>query len=417
MDYIADYMIDKKEEIKELEVVDRDIELKPNNEFAVSLIGPRRAGKTFTIYNLIKKLNIRDDDYIFINFEDDVIAQSRDDIRQIVQKHVELYGRRPQYLFFDEIQSMDKWESFVYSFIEKKKYKIVLTGSSSRLLSREIATSLRGRTVNRVVFPFSFKEYLKTNKFEFKKLYSSIERAKIKNMLRDYLNKGGFPQVVLNRISRNEFVREYLNVVLYKDIVERFRIKNIDVAKFLLISSAQSFAKEFSVNKLYNQLKNRVEVSNKTLYEYMSYLNEVFFVFLLYRFSYSTKKSLLTIPKLYINDTGLSLSNEIGRKMENTVFIELKKKELNNIHEIFYFKDYQQREVDFVIKERNRVKELIQVTYASSKDEIERRELRALKKASELFKCKNMKVITWDYEDVSEGIEFIPLWKWLLAND
>ena len=133
---------------------------------------------------------------------------------------------------------------------------------------------------------------------------------------------------------------------------------------------------------------------------------------------------MLTIPKIYINDPGIFYNfhgNNIGRLIETVVFIELKKQELENkIDSIYYFKDYQQREVDFVIKEGLKVRQLIQVTYSSGKDEIDRREIKALLKASELLKCKNLICITWDFESEEEikgkKIKFVPLWRWLLGN-
>lgn len=418
--------MDKKEEIKSLEIKDRDIQIKPTKEFAQAIIGPRRAGKSFFTFNLIRKLNLKDEDYLLVNFEDDEIKNlERKKITKCLYIHTEIYGKEPKYLFFDEIQNLKSWQSFIYTLIEKKRYNLFITGSTSKLLSRELATQLRGRSINIIVFPFTFKEFLMINNFTFKKIYSSYDEAKIKNYLRQYLRLGGFPQVVLKKIYPKVFFREYLNVILYKDLIERYKIENSEVARFLLYSAVQSFTKEFSINKVYRQLKQKTEVSNKTVYAYSNYLEEILFAFFLRKFHFSTRKSLLSIPKIYINDNGLasnvvSFSSDIGKFMENLVFIELKKKELEGDFEIYYFKDYQQREVDFVIKEGLRVKQLIQVTYASNKDEIERREIKSLIKASEELKCRNLIVITWDYEgEENHGrkkIKFMPLWKWLIGG-
>jgi len=418
MEYMEKYFIDKKESIKNQEIVERSISVNPTKEFGFSVIGPRRSGKTFFLYSLIKKFNLDDEDYLFINFEDDEIKSlKREDLVKCVQKHVEVYGKEPEYIFLDEIQNLERWQSFVYSLIEKKKYFVFLTGSSSKLLSKEIATQLRGRSLDVIVFPFSFKELLKVEGIEQKKLYSSVEEGKIKNLLKRYLTTGGFPQVVLKKIDNKTFSKEYRDVVLYKDLIERYRIGNVEVARFLLYSVLQSFAKEFSLNRIFNQLKGRMEVSIKTLYQYFSYLEEVFFSFCLRKFSFSLKKSLLTIPKVYVNDVGL-VEDNIGRKLENLVFIELKKKELEKLVEIFYWKDQQKNEVDFVLKEGLKIKQLIQVTYASGRDEIEKREIKALIKASKELKCKDLLVITWDYEDEMKfgGRKIVcePLWKWLI---
>ena len=418
------YLVDKKEEIRYHKVIERLIDIRISGEFVNAIIGPRRAGKTFFLFSVIKKLNLKDEDFLFINFEDDEIKNSkREKITKCIQKHTEIYGKEPKFLFFDEIQNLEKWQSFIYSLVEKKRYYVFITGSSSKLLSREITTQLRGRSLNVIVFPFNFREFLIIKGFKFKKIYSSLEEAKIKNYLKEYLSSGGFPQVVLKKIDKKTFFNEYLNVVLYRDIIERYKIENIEVARFLLYSALQSFTKEFSLNKIFKQLKQKTEVSNKTIYNYSLYLEEIFFTFFLKKFSFSHKKSLLSLPKIYISDTGLAsnlvrFSSDIGKFMENSVFLELKKKELNNIFEIFYWKDYQQREVDFVIKEGLKVKQLIQVSYASERDEINEREIKSLLKASELLKCKNLLCITWDYGALEtigrKKIKFVPLWKWLL---
>ncbi len=419
------YLVDKKEEIKELEVLDRFIKMEISKEFVNAVIGPRRAGKSFFMFNTIRKLGMRDDDYLFVNFEDDEIkSMEREEITRCIQTHIEIYGKQPRYLLFDEIQNLERWQSFIYSLSEKKRYSIFITGSSSKLLSREITTQLRGRSLNVVVFPFSFREFLSVKGFKFKRIYSSYDEAKIKNHLREYLRSGGFPQVVLKKTYGKTFFREYLNVVLYRDLIERYKIENMDVARFLLYSAIQSFTTEFSIHKIFRQLKQKTEVSNKTVYTYSAYLEEVFFAFFLRKFYFSYKKSLLSMPKIYINDTGLasnliSFSSDTGKFMENLVFLELKKKELNNIFEIFYWKDYQGREVDFVVKEGLKVKQLIQVTYASGRDEIEKREIRSILKASKELGCKNLLIITWDFEGEEilerQKVRFVPLWKWLLG--
>jgi len=421
------YLVDKKEDIKKLKVVKREIEIKPNKDVAIAVIGPRRAGKTFACYYLIKKWNLKDEDYLFVNFEDDEIKRKkREEVVNCVQTHVEIYGKEPEFVFLDEVQNLKDWESFVYSLIEKKRYFIFLTGSSSKLLSKEIATQLRGRSLNYTIFPFSFKEFLISKKFQLKKIYSSIEEAKIKNFLSEYLQKGGFPLVVLQKVEEKTFAREYVDVILYKDLVERFKIENIDAARFLLYSLLESFSKEFSINKTYKLMKEKgMEVSNKILYSYISYIQEAFFSFFVRKFYYSYKKSQLSIPKVYVNDVGIAnnfsrhqFMENIGRLMENLVFIELKKQELSNLIEgIYYFKDLQ-NEVDFVIKKGLEIQQLIQVTYANNKDEVKKREIEALIKASDSLKCKNLLVITWGYEDEisvdNRKIAFKPLWKWLL---
>jgi len=418
------YLLDKKGEIKEMEVKERKIEFPETKNFIISVIGPRRAGKTYSLFDLIKKKKLKDEDYLFINFEDDEICEmKREEIRKAIFYHQEIYGREPKYLFFDEIQNFERWESFVYSLFEKKRYFIFITGSSSKLLSEEIATQLRGRSLTILVLPFSFKEFLQVKNLHVKtKILLSYEESRIKNLLRLYLKEGGFPDIVLTSINREEYFRDYINLVVFRDIVERYKIRDISLIKMFVRFAISSFSKEFSIHKIYRTFKStNVKVSKKTLYRYADMLEDAQFCFFLRKFSFSERESLLSIPKVFLNDPGIAnygrttkFDEEIGKLMENAVFLELKRKKL----ETFYWKDYQGNEVDFVVKEGLKIKQLIQVTYANGKDEINEREIKALLKASKELKCKNLLCITWDFEreEKIDGkkIKFVPLWKWLL---
>jgi len=418
------YLLDKKGEIKEMKVKERKIEFPETKNFIISVIGPRRAGKTYSLFDLIIKKKLKDEDYLFINFEDDEICEmKREEIRKAIFYHQEIYGREPKYLFFDEIQNFERWESFVYSLFEKKRYFIFITGSSSKLLSEEIATQLRGRSLTILVLPFSFKEFLQVKNLHVKtKILLSYEESRIKNLLRLYLKEGGFPDIVLTSINREEYFRDYINLVVFRDIVERYKIRDISLIKMFVRFAISSFSKEFSIHKIYRTFKSmNVKVSKKTLYRYADMLEDSQFCFFLRKFSFSERESLLSIPKVFLNDPGIAnygrttkFDEEIGKLMENAVFLELKRKKF----ETFYWKDYQGNEVDFVVKEGLKIKQLIQVTYANDKDEINEREIKALLKASKELKCKNLLCITWDFEGEEKidgkKVKFLPLWKWLL---
>ena len=419
------YLLDKKEEIKELEVKEREIIFPEIKNFIISVIGPRRAGKTYSLFDLIKKKKLKDEDFLFINFEDDEIGEMRrEEIRKAIFYHQEIYGKEPKYLFFDEIQNFERWESFVYSLFEKKRYFIFITGSSSKLLSEEIATQLRGRGLTMLVLPFSFREFLQVKGLNVKTdIISSYEESRIKNFLRLYLKDGGFPDIVLTSINREEYFRDYINLVIFRDIIERYKIKDTGLIKMFVRFAISSFSKEFSIHKIYRTFKSmNLKVSKKTLYRYANMLKDAMFCFFLRKFGFSEKESLLSIPKVFLNDPGIAnygrptkFDEEVGKLMENVVFLELKRRKLKT----FYWKDYQGCEVDFVIKENLRIKQLVQVTYANAKDEIKEREIKGLVKASELLRCKDLLVITWDFEGEEEvkgkRIKFLPLWKWLLG--
>jgi predicted AAA+ superfamily ATPase len=424
---LSRYLIDKKEIIRNLDVFPRTIDIVKMKNFIVPIVGPRRAGKTYCLYDLIvNKLKIKDADFLFMNFEDAELADINfKEIANIVNIHEEIYGKKPEYAFLDEVQNVQNWHKSVRSLFETKKYYIFISGSSSKLLSKEIVTSLRGRTLSHTILPLSFKEFLGFKKFELKPFYSSTEENRIKNSLRNYLKFGGFPDMVFENQIADKFFREYIDLVIFKDIVERYKIKNVFIIKFLIKNILSSFSKEFSVHKIFNTLKSQnIKVSKKTLYNYTSYLEDAFFVFFLRKISFSVRDSELSIPKCYVNDTGLinsvsiSFSQNIGKLMENAVFLELERRK-KAVTNIFYWKNFTGNEVDFVVKQGLRIKQLIQVCYSVEDYETKEREIKALLKASKELKCKDLLVITEDYEDEEKikgkKIKYIPLWTWLLG--
>jgi len=423
------YMIDKKEQIRRLDVFPRGLEVALTKRFIIPVVGPRRAGKSFYLYGLIlNKLKIKDEEFIFMNFEDtQLIGADAGDVSGAASIHEEIYGKKPQYIFLDEIQNARKWQAAVRGLYETGDYYIFLSGSSSKLLSKEIATSLRGRTLTYSILPLSFREYLNFKKFEAKPFLSTSEENRMKNNLREYLKSGGFPNIVFENQLADRFFREYLDLVVFRDVIERHKIKNVFVIKFLVKSLLASFSKQLSIHSIFNSLKSQgIKVSKKTLYNYSSYLEDAFFAFFVKKFSYSLKESELSVPKVFINDAGLvnsaasNFSTNLGRLMENTVFLELKRMQNKEPSmEICYYKD--RGEVDFVVRKGPKTEQLIQVCYEIEDARTKKRELNSLIEASKSLKCSNMLVITWDYEKTEKHkngkIVFLPLWKWLLGYD
>ena len=425
---IARYLLDFQE--RELpELFPRELKICPTKDAIVSIIGSRRAGKTYYFYQLMSAMGEKKR-ILYLDFEyPELEGISFREIKEMVNMHAELFGLEPEYLFFDEIQNVENWEKPIRSLYELKRFYIFITGSSSRFLSKEIATALRGRTISYTIFPFSFREYMKVEGFKSQgkgKYRSSAEESKIKHLAREYTRAGGLPQMVLNKAEefRRRFIGEYLDLVVYRDIIERYGVKNLSVVRMMLKLLTCSFAKEFSIHRFYNSLKSQnIKVSKKTLYNYFAYFEDALFVYPIYKFSYSIKDVLLSVPKVYIIDTGLltafgSFSENAGRRMENIVAIELlrRKSYFDPSMELYYYKSV--GEVDFVIKRGSKIEQLIQVCYDINDLNTRERELRSLIKASRDLRSENLLVITWDYEAVEEfkgkRIMLIPLWKWLL---
>jgi len=398
---------------RKFEGVERELKVGDTNKI-ISIVGPRRSGKTWFFYYLKDKTR----NSCYVNFEDIAFRNLEvNEFFEIIKIFSEL-KYKPFSFFLDEIQVIEDWQILTRSLYDRG-YRVFITGSSSKLLGKEIATQLRGRVFNYVLFPFSFREFLKTKKFK-PEVHLFEDVGCLLRLLKEYLRFGAFPEVVLGS-EKEKVLKQYADEIFYKDFVERHKIKSMDFGRFLFEFAFQNFSKEVSLRKIKGFF--RENVSDTTLYSYVEKLKDTVSVFFLDRFSKSVYTRLSWPKKIYVCDIGLSdvlgFSSDMGKKMENVIFLELiRKTNEKPLLGFYYWKDYQGKEVDFVVKEGTKVKELIQVTYASGRDEIEKREIRGLLKAGKELKCKNLLVITWDYEgeEAWDGrkIRFVPLWKWLV---
>ena len=415
----------QREEIIEIfkqeKIIDRDIDKKYVKKFLshpniLAILGVRRSGKS-----LLSWLLLKEEKYGYINFFDErLVGFNVKDFEKTLQAFYELYGEI-EYIILDEIQHIPGWERFTSRLRTTKK--IIVTGSNSQLLSGELATFLTGRHIDFELFPFNFREHLimKNIKLEENWIYSTRKKAEIKRELENYLIKGGFPETYKFGIRT---LHTIYSDIIENDIIRRYKIRKEQSLKELAKYLISNYSKEISFRKLKNiiQLKDDHTASN-----YTNYLSNAYLIQIVERFSPKLKEQILAPKKIYCIDNGLidlfsfKISENKGRLMENLVFIELSRRKSYNFKdklEIYYWKDHQQREVDFIIKEGMNIEELIQVTYASDRDEIEKREIKSLLKAGDELKCKNLKIITWDYEDKlvvdDKEIKCIPLWKWLL---
>ncbi|MCD6403412.1 MAG: ATP-binding protein, partial [Candidatus Aenigmarchaeota archaeon] len=398
--------------------VKRDLEerLKPQMEKQIVKVvtGIRRSGKS-----TLALLLLQGKKFGYVNFDEKELIDINLD--ELLSGILEIYGN-VKFLLLDEIQNVDGWELWVNS-LQRSGYNIIITGSNAKLLSKELATHLTGRYVEFENFPFNFREFLRWKKFDLQDIeFLKEKEGKLKFLLREYLRVGGFPEFLVKQLEES-YLKTLFDAVIYKDVVRRWNVKYPtkieDLARYLI----SIHGREYTATKIRNLLGFR---STFTVQNYIKYLEEAYLIISLERFSKKTKEFLKAPKKVFSIDVGLAnaisvkAEKEVGRSMENVVFLQLKNKGYKENRNLFYFKDYQQHEVDFVVKEGLDIKQLIQVTYASGLDEIEKRELRSLVKASDLLKCKNLLVITWDYEDEIEfkwkKIKFVPLWKWLLVN-
>jgi len=413
----------------EIDGVERDLDvpLDTNLRKAITIIGPRRAGKTFYLLSHFAHLRKEGKAALFLPLDDDrLYPPSTEDLSTLIKVFYELFPTADEkYLFLDEIQNVPNWELFVKRAVEREGFKVLLTGSSSKLLSKEIASALRGRTLTFEMFPFSFREFLRARGVKLSRYLSTREEAMVKALLKEYLEFGSFPEIVMieNEYLKRKVLEEYIDVMLYRDVVERYNLKNLKAVRMFLKLLVTSFAKEFSINRTANYMKSiGIDVSKNTLYNYLEYFTDAYIVFPIKRFSYSLKETERSLPKIYVIDNGLinayslRFTSNIGRLMENTVFLELRRRN----KEVFYFKTQDGREVDFVVREDGKIVELIQVSYSIDGASTWERELKGLVKASKELRCENLRIITWDREGKEEfkgmNVELIPLWKFLIKR-
>ena len=386
---------------------------KLGNSLIKVIIGPRRAGKSFFALHFLKK----QDNFGYVNFDDEQLIETKD-YDAIIEGMNSVYNN-PKYVLFDEIQNLPKWELLVNR-LQRKGMNLIITGSNSHLLSKELATHLTGRHLPINIFPFSFKEYLEINKRE-------LTSHQIKEKLDVFLINGGYPEPLINNMNYRDYLSTLFNSIVYKDIVKRHKIRFPqgieDLAYYLLSNTASEYS--------YTNLSKMTKIQSvHTIQKYLGYLEEAFIFFSVRRFSNKVKEQITFNKKTYCIDNGFihakafKASPDLGKLYENVVAQKLKKKELDNKLKLFYWKNQQQEEVDFVIQEGNKIKQIIQVCYDLSSTETRKREVRALLKAGKELKCANLLILTPSYEseermewfDIKGKVIFMPLWKWLLSN-
>jgi len=394
--------------------IKRELEIPTDTGKIVTVIGPRRAGKTFLMYQIMS--GIKDiTDVLYINFEDERLQLESKNLNLIIEAYLELYHEKSEeqiYFFFDEIQEIKGWEKFVRRLYDTVSQKIFITGSSAKMLHKEIATALRGRTINYEVLPLSFSEYLKFKNTS-SDIVSTKGKAKISALFKLYLRHSSFPETInMSDLILEKTLRTYFDVMLYRDIIERHLITNISSLKYLMKKLLMNTAKEYSIHKIYNELKsNGIRISKDTLYKYVNYFEDAYILFQIQNFSESINNQ--TQKKAYTIDQGLStiisytLSKDTGRLFETVAFLELRKK----YNEIFYYKD--KGECDFIIKEKNKITKAYQVCL-NINDNNREREFRGLTNAIERFKLKKGTIITLNQKENFKNIEIIPAYEWIL---
>jgi len=396
-----------------------------------TVIGMRRSGKTWLLFQIISDLlsnEIPKESILYLNLEDErLLPMTASDLRQIP----DIYYRRYPHLrdrsctfFFDEIQNIPGWEQFIRRLLDTENIHICLTGSSAKLLSREIATSLRGRSIATEIFPFSFLEALEHAGIDTGggKRPGAKKRALLENRLVAYLLEGGFPEVQkIDAEYRVRILQDYLDVVILRDLVERHQISNIFPLRYMIRHLLNATASLFSVNKFYNDLKSQgIRCGKNTLHEYLGYLSDTYLFFQVYVHTHSERVRMVNPRKIYAIDPGLvracsrSIRTDWGHLLENFVFLELRRSSAV----IEYYRTKKGREVDFLVTGRGGQKSLVQVSADMKEPVTRQRELRSLLEAMKECKLRQATVVTLNQEEKLETeaglIHILPASLWAL---
>lgn len=403
--------------------VPRELELRLDTSKITTLVGIRRSGKTYILYDTMRRLEARGIDrrqMIFLNFEDDRLLPIKSkELDLILHAHTELYpefAEQKKYFFFDEIQNAPRWESYIRRLHDTENAQIFLTGSSSHLLSRELATSLRGRTISYEVFPLSFPEFIR-----FRGLnpipYSAISDSRMAAALNDYLAVGGLPEVVLAEPElRPRILKEYIDLVFYKDLVERYKVANPALLKQLLKQCLSQPASLLSAHKVYNDFRSQgYELSKDTLYRYLHYLEESYIVFLLAVAERSIRKRAMNPKKLHGVDWALGYPLvpepfiDAGHKLETAVYLHLRR----HREDLAYWGG--EREIDLVVNPE-RPEMLINVALNVARSDTYEREIAGLEWAGARMPRARRILIVQEEPDreLPRGIEVVQAWRYLL---
>jgi len=395
------------------------------------LIGMRRTGKTYRMFQKMRELldqGVERQRLLYLNFEDERLGDvSVDILRTIDETYLRAFPAKDNavsYYFFDEIQYVPGWERFVRRILDRHDVRFYLSGSSSRLLSREVATAMRGRALETRVFPFSFPEFLDQREIDAPAdpaLVGHKKRAVLEHAFAEYLRLGGFPATLnVSDLDRRQILQGYVNTVVLRDVVERHGVTGITVLRYLTRRLLASSACHFSVNKFYNELKSQgLNCGKDTLHEYLQHLEDAFLFSGMFLDTPSERRRMVNPRKIYAADHGLVWASVPaggawgeGNALENLVFTELQRRGMQPAYGI----TASGHEIDFVVQEPDGRPLAIQVCADLSDPKTLQREVRSL---LETDKHHRRLILTLSHEQtIREGsltINVLPVWRWLLG--
>jgi len=392
----------------------------------LAVVGPRRSGKTYFLYQLAGELlgdgKTERADIMFVDFEDYRLQGFKPlDMDGLLSAFHQLAGREPRFLFLDEIQHVPEWSRLLRTLHNRGRFTIVISGSNSCLLGREIAAELRGRYRDERMMPFSFRELLAFRRWPLDRAaLHTPERGRWLGIFDDYLRFGGFPETLAQprEQDKRKILQTYYNTNFYRDILDRHGSKARHVLEPMMRQLLEDYAAVFSISTFAHHLASSgIPGSKRTIANYLRYLEEAFFVIINEKFSYSPRRRMMNPRKVYLIDTGFGLLGGAfmetrGALLENAVAVELFRQQ----QPMFYFSG--KHECDFIVQEGTRATEAWQVSWQVTPKN-ERRELEGLLEAMRSLKIRRGGILTYDQTGTrrvdGQTVHLIPVWEWLLG--
>ena len=374
------------------------------------ITGPRRSGKSTQALLMLQGKN-----FAYLNFDDNALLSRWNE--EVVMAMLDDVYPAYDYLLLDEVQNLDNWDLWV-SKLYRNGVNMVITGSNAKLLSSEMATVLTGRYIQVEMLPFSLAEVFEWNGMNLGAV-SDEDAVRALRMMDDYLRNGGYPETVEARSITQGYLSTLFDSIVWKDVAKRHRVRNVNDLNNLAMYLVYNFCNPLSYNSVAMDLGFASVATTK---KFMGYLNEPYLFFYLSRYNNKLKLMKNAPQKVYLVDNGFvsakafSLSDNLGRLLENQVFVELLRRGYNTERSLFYYRSRNDKEVDFVTRDGNRIESLIQVCYDLSSPKTEKREVDSLIECAAELQCDRLVIVTWGEERVIEKdgyrIEVMPVRKW-----
>jgi predicted AAA+ superfamily ATPase len=387
---------DQREMIESAQIVERQVYFEPQGNYV--FVGTRHSGKSYLLYQRIHQL-LREghqwDEILFVNFDDERLAEfNTDDFNILLETHYSQSPKKP-FIFLDEVQRIPHWELFARRLVNEK-YTVYITGSNAKMLSSEMATALTGKYLQVEMFPFSLEEFFDWHKLDLHGLEES-HKTEASVLIDDYMRNGGYPEVVASRQLTRGYLDTLFDSIVWKDVAKRHNVRNITDLNDLALYLVSNFCNPISANELAIELGLS---SVNTTKKFMDYLHEPYLFYYLPRYNNKLKLMKKAPRKVYVVDNGFvaakafSLSDNLGRLLENQVFIELMRRGYDVDKTLFYYRSRNDKETDFVLRHGTHIERLIQVCYDMSNPKTERREVDSLIECAEELRCNNLVIVT-----------------------